>query len=133
MPNDESIDRFYKKSIVNRDKNLFLRVEALEEMLRAIKTGRPVSVTNIQNIINENQEIILPSVVGGTSDPTDPAFTGVVISPSGQTIGGVLYNFPCRKRSCAFRTWAGYKQFDDDYSRSGVYWLHFVFRQAITC
>lgn len=90
---NKSIDRFYKRSIVDRDKNLFLRVEELEEAIRSLKAGRPISVTTIQNIIENEWEFIRPSVAGGTSDPTDPTFTGVIISHSGQMINGVLYHF----------------------------------------
>lgn len=95
MPDQGSIDRFYKKSVLGKDTNLFLRVEVLEEFIRLLKSGaNGTSVTqNISNIIYENREIILSSVAGGTTDPTDAAFTGVVISPSGQYINGVLYHF----------------------------------------
>lgn len=88
---DQYIDRFYKKSINGKKGNLFQRVEWLEELVRNLQVR---DTTNfITQIIQENKEIILSSVAGGTTDPTDPTFTGIVISPSGQVIGGVLYNF----------------------------------------
>ena len=91
MIEDQYLDNFYKASINGKKGNLFTRVKALEEMLREVKIGNVTQ--NITNILYENREIILSSVAGGTIDPTDPTFTGVVISPSGQTIDGVLYNF----------------------------------------
>ena len=92
MPiDDQYIDRFYKEAINGRKGNLFTRIEKLEELIRNVQVR---DVTNhITQIINQEKEIILSSVAGGTTDPTDAAFTGVVISPSGQTIDGVLYNF----------------------------------------
>lgn len=93
MPNtvSEYINKFYKKAITGRKGNVFTRLDYLEEHQQrtAVK-----DVTNIiTNVINQNKEIILPSIVGGTNDPTDPTFTGLVISPSGQTINGVLYSY----------------------------------------
>lgn len=86
-------ERFYKKSVLGRDENLFLRVESLEKWRDAFKAGSGSVIQNISNLIYENREIILSSIAGGTTDPTATDFTGVVISPSGQTINGVLYNF----------------------------------------
>lgn len=84
-------ERFYKKAIEGRDGNLSLRVEALEEKLRRILLKDATTIIN--QIISQEIEFISTSVAGGTSDPTDPAFTGVVLSKSGQYINGVLYHF----------------------------------------
>jgi len=91
MVENEDIERFYKKAINDKKGNLFTRVDWLEGMIKNLQVR---DVTNyVTQIIDQNKEIILSSVAGGTTDPTDAAFTGVVISPSGQNIGGVLYNF----------------------------------------
>ena len=85
------INRFYKKTITGRKGNVFTRLEWLEEHTK--RTAVKDITQIITNIVNENKEIIVPSIVGGTQDPSDPAFSGIVISPSGQMIDGVLYSY----------------------------------------
>lgn len=85
------LERFYKEAINGKKGNLFTRVEWLEELIKKLQVG---DTTNfITQLISENKEIIQPSVHGGTADPTDPTFSGIVISPSGQLIDGILYSF----------------------------------------
>ncbi len=84
-------ERFYKEAINGKQGNLFKRVEALEKLLKHLQVKDPTNY--ITQIVQENKEIIIPSLLGGVSDPTDPTFSGIVISPSGQMIGGVLYSF----------------------------------------
>ena len=91
MQNNE-FDDFYKHSINGRKGNVFTRLDALEKRLTHIITR---STTNyISQIINENKQIIMPSVLGGVADPTDPAFSGVIISPTGILLNdGITYSF----------------------------------------
>jgi len=88
---EQYIDAFYKKAINGKKGNLFTRVDALEELLKNLQVRDTTQF--ITQIIQENKEIIIPSLVGGVTDPTDETFSGIVISPSGQLIDGVLYSF----------------------------------------
>jgi len=95
MPTTEQlngyVERFYKEVMNGKKGNLFTRVEWLEENLKRLQVG---DITQfITNVIQENKEIIQPSILGGVSDPTDATFSGIVISPSGQMIDGILYSF----------------------------------------
>lgn len=84
-------DQFYKNAINGKKGNLFTRMDAIEAALKHLQVR---DVTNyITQIVQENKEIIIPSVLGGNPDPTAADFSGIVISPSGQMIGGVLYSF----------------------------------------
>lgn len=85
------IDRFYKKSVQGRDGNIFTRLEELEESVRRMKLADRTTIIN--QIITQGIEFISTSVAGGTNDPTDPAFTGIILSKSGQYVNGVLYHF----------------------------------------
>jgi hypothetical protein len=85
------VERFYKEVMNGKKGNLFTRVEWLENAIKHLQVG---DITNfITNIINENKEIIQPSIQGGVSDPSDPTFSGIVISPLGYNIGGIIYSF----------------------------------------
>ena len=97
MPTNEqlaqwrAVERFYIEAVKGKKGNLFTRVEWLEENIKSLQVG---DITQfITNVIEENKEIIQPSIKGGVSDPTDATFSGIVISPSGQLIGGILYSF----------------------------------------
>jgi hypothetical protein len=94
-PHSDTLDRFDKLSVTGRGGNLFLRVEALENVLQDLLTSgyAVLDQQSVSGVVSENWEFIRSSVEGGTNDPTDPAFTGVVISQSGQWVGGVLYHF----------------------------------------
>lgn len=85
------IDAFYKKVVTGKKGNLFQRVDAIEELLKNLQVRDPR--TYITQIVQEQKEIILPSVLGATSDITDPTFTGIVLSPSGQVFDGITYSF----------------------------------------
>ena len=62
---EEYLDRFYKKAVNGKKGNLFTRVDALEELLRHLQVR---DVTQyITSIVNENKEIIIPSLLGGVS------------------------------------------------------------------
>jgi hypothetical protein len=92
MP-DETFENFYKKIINGKKGNLFTRVDWLEDQFRKMRAG---DTTNfITQVIQQNKEIIMPSVPGGTSDPTSAVFSGVIISPLGVLIpsDGVVYTF----------------------------------------
>lgn len=84
-------DRFYKKSIQGREGNIFTRLEALESLVQRLQLKDTTTVVN--QIITQGIEFISTSVAGGTNDPTDPAFTGIILSKSGQHVNGVLYHF----------------------------------------
>ncbi|MBI3165167.1 MAG: hypothetical protein HYZ24_10830 [Chloroflexi bacterium] len=84
-------DRFYKKSVQGREGNIFTRLEALESLVQRLQLKDTTTVIN--QIITQGIEFISTSVAGGTNDPTDPAFTGIILSKSGQHVNGVLYHF----------------------------------------
>lgn len=95
MPTNDQIgnyvEKFYKEVMNGKKGNLFTRVDWLEDQLKRLQVG---DITEfITNVITENKEIIQPSITGGIMDPTDATFSGVVISPSGQMIDGILYSF----------------------------------------
>jgi len=83
--------------------NVLSRLEALEEAVRHFQTrGINLDVTNVEMGMTE---IIMPAISGTTADPTDAAFTGVVISPNGQLIDGVLYNFALVENGVVVSGW----------------------------
>jgi len=85
------VERFYIDSIKGKKGNLFTRVQWLEDNFKRLQVG---DITQyITNVIQDNKEIIQPSIKGGNSDPTSVLFSGVVISPAGVTIGGIIYSF----------------------------------------
>lgn len=92
-PNDKYKEKFYKNTVTGRDGNLFTKVDWLMDQFRKLRFG---DTTNfITQIIQNNQEIIMPSIPGGTRDPTSASFTGVIISPNGILLpsDGILYTF----------------------------------------
>lgn len=85
------MDRFYKKAVTGREGNVFTRLDALESLVQRLQLKDTTTVIN--QIITQGIEFISTSVAGGTNDPTDPAFTGIILSKSGQYVNGVLYHF----------------------------------------
>jgi hypothetical protein len=92
MP-EETFETFYKRIINGKKGNVFTRLDWLESQVR--KMGAKDVTNFITQIIQNNQQIIMPSVPGGTADPTNAAFTGVIISPQGVLLpsDGVVYTF----------------------------------------
>jgi hypothetical protein len=92
MP-EETFETFYKRIINGKKGNVFTRLDWLESQVR--KMGAKDVTNFITQIIQNNQQIIMPSVPGGTADPTNAAFTGVIISPQGVLLpsDGITYTF----------------------------------------
>jgi hypothetical protein len=89
----ETFETFYKRIINGKKGNVFTRLDWLESQIR--KMGAKDVTNFITQIIQNNQQIIMPSVPGGTANPTDAAFTGVIISPQGVLLpsDGIVYTF----------------------------------------
>jgi len=88
---NQTFDNFYKKVINGKKGNLFTRMEWLENQVKRMKSR---DVNNfLTQIIQNNQEIIMPTIKGATANPYDPTFTGVIISPNGIVFGTTSYSF----------------------------------------